>query len=429
MTRLLLITFSLLALTALYIQPDRGFGLSAEEGAALYVVRDDLRFDVTPRDALRAVRDDLRQWVDRVQAQPQPPLYFLLLNTWEWLAGESIVALRWSSTLLVLLAVTTMTAAAGLRSRLRAGGWLTLLFAGVMLAFYAAHTVYTYPLLLALAALGIWALAHWARGMAQGRGGGLWLGFYTLTLAAGLYTHHAAAVLVGVQVLYLLTLPHARRLFVRWVAAVVVATVLFTPWLLIAPPDVDALSQGHGLRQTLLGAWFAALPGLMLLIGVLLARAARSAQPAAQQMAVPLVLAVSFMLGLTTNLGLLADHCDCETLIADFNAARQPLEPAIIDLPPQHPLWHYDRLSETRWRPPLAVEVDWRPAKPASLAAIVARLGDGPVWLVVDSTRLTRIAQSLVESGRGAQQPINACPLRIQRYIPMESPQLPADSC
>ncbi len=176
----------LLALFAIFLLlPDQQAGLDDDEALALWIVRDDVSMNAAPGDALRALRSNISQMIDRVQTQPQPPLYFIALDAGVMAAGESVLAARFFSTLWVMLALAA-TYAAGHSFDRRIALPVILPLSGVWFIFPAA-TAYVFGLLLLLAALSALALIRLSRQPSLSRAV-----IYTVLLIAAFDTHLAA---------------------------------------------------------------------------------------------------------------------------------------------------------------------------------------------------------------------------------------------
>lgn len=190
--------------------------------------------------------------VQRVAADVHPPLYFLLIDSWIGIAGDSVYALRLFSALCALLA---LAAAAGIGRRMfnaRAGLIAAALLGTAPFVVYYGREARMYALLLALAALSTWAyvgtqLESENRKRSTGakpqkrilgntriaalRRGVFSLGsLYILFSAALVYTHYAGWLILlahGLQ-----TLLTRRRVF-AWLLRMGVIGGLFAPWGLV----------------------------------------------------------------------------------------------------------------------------------------------------------------------------------------------------
>jgi len=370
-----IIFFVLLALVFSlgFYRPQPQYGLSTAEAEALWVVRDDIDWEATPRGLLRGVRADANQLLERIREQPQPPLYFAMLDAWTLVAGESVYAVRWLSLLLTLAAVAVMVAA------LRQLDWFIVALVGFGLSVYPAQTAYTTPLLLLLSALSTWALITWSQ-TRRPRDGLL----YALSLAAVLYTHHIAAPFVALQFVLVLRADSFLR---PWIVAVVGAGVLFAPWLLFFQSrQLDPLLTAAGWQQSLIALAVAAIPLLVMLVGQI-ARLNLHPEATSQRRRLVMIALVVIAAGGGVLLGLRAVTArpDWPRFIQTVNVARDDLDATVYALPPRHALWHYDRLPDTRWRYGVMVDVGWRDQTPEMLDDVFDRLGDQPIWLLTST--------------------------------------------
>jgi hypothetical protein len=152
-----------------------------------------------------------------------PPLYFLMLDVWVALVGESAYAARMLS---AVLAVLALSATYVLGKRLF-DCW-TALLAVVLLGTMALFITYAqearmYSLLLCLGVLSMWGCLSWLYHPT-----GKHLVLYSLTIAALLYTHVYAFFLVFTQGLWVL-FSRPRR-WGSWLLVLAVALAVFALW-------------------------------------------------------------------------------------------------------------------------------------------------------------------------------------------------------
>src|SRR5688572_14329457 len=83
-----------------------------DEGWTAWTIRDEPRDIDSWRDAIRFVRASIFTTFERVRSDVHPPLYFLLLDGWSLVAGESQFALRLPSVFMGTLALAGMYAVA-----------------------------------------------------------------------------------------------------------------------------------------------------------------------------------------------------------------------------------------------------------------------------------------------------------------------------
>jgi len=167
------------------------------------------------------------QVLDCLDRDVHPPLYFLLLDVWAALVGESAYAVRVLSAAFGLLGLSA-TYAVG---KLLFDRWTALMAAVILgtagIFVYYAREARMYSLLLCLGALSMWPCVRWLRHPTCTRSI-----LYGLLLAALLLTHYYASFLVLTQALYVLLV--RPRYLVRWLAVAAFALFLFalwTPWL------------------------------------------------------------------------------------------------------------------------------------------------------------------------------------------------------
>lgn len=178
-----------------------------------------------------------------VAVDVHPPLYFLLLKPWIALTGESAFATRFLSTAAGLVGLAT-TYALGRRLVDGWGGLVALLWLGThgFLLYYLRESR-MYSLLLAGAALSMWAYLAWlAR---PTRRSALMLVMATTSIA---YVHYFAPLITLTQGLHV-SLVAPRRL-ARWLLLSGISALLFLPWAGIATQQWLAHPAGAHLATT-----------------------------------------------------------------------------------------------------------------------------------------------------------------------------------
>jgi hypothetical protein len=166
----------------------------------------------------------LSETLARLDQDVHPPLYFLLLDGWVALAGESAYAARMLSTAFALLGLCA-TYALGKRLFDRWTALMAVILLGTAGLFvYYAREARMYSLMLCMGALSMWACLNWLRHPTRGRSM-----LYGASLAALLYTHTYLAFLALTQALYVLLL--RPRQLMRWLAVVALALALFVLWI------------------------------------------------------------------------------------------------------------------------------------------------------------------------------------------------------
>lgn len=195
---------------------------------------------LAPTDTARGLYTNVTTMLQRVREDVHPPLYFALLDVWVMAVGESVMALRYFSVLAAMLGLAA-TYALGVRLFDRNVALLAVIIL-MTLSFYVyfARELRMYSLVVALAALSTLVYLRWLATPTR-----LNTLFYTLTLAALLYTHYTTATLFVVHLgyLFLILLGEARfaptkntnsvnRIHLtRWILPFVLGLLLFTPWV------------------------------------------------------------------------------------------------------------------------------------------------------------------------------------------------------
>jgi mannosyltransferase len=209
------------------------------------------------------------QFLDQTtSADPNPPLYYILLRAWIELFGSSEVALRSLSAILGI-ALVGVVFELGRRLSGNLVGVTAALFTAVssFLVHYSqeARGYQLFALLASLSYLCLWRLLErWSTGGAVA---------YALATTALLYTHVYAFFVLAAQASYLAVkvwrwpTDRARRRseLARWVGLVVLPVVLTAPWLVVFARH--ARDEVAGTSDAKLG-WLAA-PNLRDLPGAL----------------------------------------------------------------------------------------------------------------------------------------------------------------
>lgn len=172
------------------------------------------------------------------------PLFFLVLRPWLTTAGASEFALRFPSALAGTLAIPAVYVLA-LRLAGRKPAVLTTLFMALApyLIWYGQEAK-MYALLTVLIPVSLWLTVA----AAQQGGWWRWLSLYLVTTAA-IYIHLLAALIIPVQVLWLLVMPSAGRPGQRFRSVGLYILALFLPYLPLAIWQADmlriAFQTGH----------------------------------------------------------------------------------------------------------------------------------------------------------------------------------------
>jgi len=179
-----------------------------------------------------------------VAADVHPPLYFMLLNRWMLLAGESVYATRLLSTFFALIGLA-LTYPLGKRLMDSGAAIAAMIWLGSSSLFvYYAREVRMYTLIFALATLCMWAYLRWLDQRSRRH-----TCIYLLSITALIYTHYAGFFLLISQFIHLcwvlwVKVEHRHKaLFWHWIAIGFMALILYIPWIpslwqqVVANPD------------------------------------------------------------------------------------------------------------------------------------------------------------------------------------------------
>jgi len=163
----------------------------------------------------------------------QPPLYFLLLHVQRRLVGEGAFGLKFLSAAWGVLVVPLFYALGCRLLSSGAGLVAALLGATSPLYLWYSQEMRTYPMLVALSTLSAYTLL---RALAVSRDGRSrwWCLAYLLSTAAALYTHYTAFLLLGFEMILVLSLAvwEQRRRVLVIVALTAAASLPLIPYVL-----------------------------------------------------------------------------------------------------------------------------------------------------------------------------------------------------
>jgi mannosyltransferase len=249
-------------------------------------------------DALRFATQPLPALLNMFrQPGENGPLFFLSLRPWLALAGTSEFALRFPSAWAGTLAVPVIFALVRRLGRYahlgREGRATTAAFVAALLMATAPYLIWygqeakMYALLTAVIPLSLWLTIE-----ASERGGWLrWLALYVLTSLC-FYTHLLAALIVPVQILWLLCLPTGPGAGRRRLMALAYPVALALPYLPLAVWQLPVI-RAATFRP---GQSFVPLPDIFAVLAVAFSR---GILPVDQPLtALPLMLALLAGLGL-----------------------------------------------------------------------------------------------------------------------------------
>ena len=187
-----------------------------------------------------------------------PPLYYLMLNGWVRLVGDSAVAVRFPSVVFGIATVAVLFLV-GLELRDAALGLVAAFIAAIsyFLIRYSQEAR-TYSLLVLLSLVSYYFFIRMIR---RGEGGRAAVG-YAATTVLLLYAHYHAVFLVLAQVCTIVGLwRHLDKVRLRWLASLGVAALAFSPWLPTLWTQMQIIAR--------MDPWVLPVPTICHLIGVL----------------------------------------------------------------------------------------------------------------------------------------------------------------
>ncbi len=428
-------TFVLLILliSALHQQPH---SITSEEAHTLWIVQDERSLTsaerASPRLIVSTAVGQMRRTLDRSLNAGHPPLYFVLLEVWTWLAGDTRIAVRLFSALLVMLAVV-LTARLTAR-RLRAADFnpSSPLLVSVVMALaalapptiYAARSAEPAALLMLTSALNLWLLLRW-----MDEPGVVRSLLYSLSLVLALYSHLFAVLLIGlgaaVQMLRLLRGESLRgptqwdRLWVRsftygiirWLLCAALALIVYLPLFLFLSPPGAVPDSGLAL-------WSVVLPWLMVFVLAGWIPRLHQRIGIAPLMVGFIVGAVLLWLAYPLLIPAVPDWDQAaDAVIRD----RHLLEPLVIAVPPDSAAAYTVR--ETDLNAGITLDLGWRDFSAEEHAALMGKLStDHAIWLVMpadtpsETSAYTFWQQVLTRQGRSAAVYGNLGSIKIERW-------------
>lgn len=179
-------------------------------------------------------------WSDtlhRVALDVHPPLYFMLLDGWLALTGQSAFAGRMLSVAAGLLGAAVVYALGRLLFDAWAGLIALVLLGSNSFFIYYSREIRMYSLLLLAALACMWAYARWRRTPNRRR-----LIIYGLSASALPYIHYYGWLIVLTQGMHLL-LTRPRHLK-SWLIMCGLALLLYLPWLLVVMQQINTNPSG-----------------------------------------------------------------------------------------------------------------------------------------------------------------------------------------
>jgi mannosyltransferase len=186
------------------------------------------------------------------EGDPHSPLHYYLLHGIMSFLGQGEFALRLPSALMGIALVALLWQLGRETLGRRPALWLAGLAAVTQGLVWLSQDVRNQPTLAALAAVA----ASLALLRAVRRGGWGWWLAYAGLCALCIYGFYHGAFALAAHAVYVLAQRDRRRLLLPWGGAVLLAGLLFAPWLLAMWPGLVAAGQlGDPARPALLGHW------------------------------------------------------------------------------------------------------------------------------------------------------------------------------
>ncbi|MBK8020183.1 MAG: glycosyltransferase family 39 protein [Chloroflexi bacterium] len=187
----------------------------------------------------------LDEVINRLAADRHPPAYFIALNLWSSVAGDSRLALRFVNILAGVLTVAVTYRIGAATFGRRAGLYGALFLSVLSLPVYYSQEVRHYGWLTLAVALMSLTFLRVLKRPTRGR-----LIVYALSVAFMLYTQYLGVLLLAVQGVYSLLFWRAEvRIKVRMVSAWVLAGLLIVPWGVVMAGHLANLLGSGGLSN------------------------------------------------------------------------------------------------------------------------------------------------------------------------------------
>ena len=176
-----------------------------------------------------------------------PPLYFLLIRIWVFLAGSSPAALRSFSALwgIAAIPVAYLLAREMFGRKAAVAGSILIIFSSFLIYYSQEAKMYAmwWTLILASNLFFVRAVKQGAR----------WpdLSLYVAVTAAALWTHNFTLLIILSQAIYVVSVLRPRERVRRWLLAFLCVALLYSPWVVIFLVKNLAVSQGDRMGEAI----------------------------------------------------------------------------------------------------------------------------------------------------------------------------------
>lgn len=351
-----ILVVALLVLSAMTFILGNFFGFDETDGFTIWMIHDEIDSPDGIRATISYVGDSLTSVVQRdIVEGDQPPLYYLLLDSWVLAFDESDIMLR---TYNILWGMLLLMAAYRLIGETSAKNLIVVLAITPML-YIATIQLTPFVQFLALSLLSIVLYLQWRKSA-----GLLVSVVYTLVLISLVMTAYSGVAFVLVQAIHIIVLsPHGKFTSRRLIPFIISGLVIFV-WIMVFTP---AASIGVG--------WILILIAILgvIAIPVLLQR-----QNGRREI---LVVAAFVILIQVASIAALTTRVRYEQAVHELTSMRDLLEPLLYDVPERSIMTYYQR--QMAFGGGYTINVGWRDFSQEEIAALVDDLREAPaIWLV-----------------------------------------------
>lgn len=347
--------------------------LGITDAPAIWTVHDAEDAPQGLRNTINYVLESAGTALTRAGERQQFPLYYLLLDGWVLIFGESPLSLRLPSLLWGILGLIVI---ALLLTNRRSRSW-GLSFAVLLPGLYLL-TLGVSPLMqwLTLSLLTSWLLLRW-----RAVSGWLWAALYTLAALLMVLTHSYGIAVLLLQAAYLMY--RERQFTAALIAPFSLPLIACIAWFAV-------FGLGFRLEPT----------AIFLLIGISVMLVLLNQPPLNSQR---VILAVGAVL-ITQIITLLVAPplVDYQQTTADFLAERDPLEPLVFDIPADSIMAYYKR--QLGLRSGYTLDIGWRDHSAEEIEALLGRIESAThIWLILPEYR--EQSQQTIQQMSAQRQP------------------------
>lgn len=376
---LVVVIVVLFATMLLGIQRD---SLALDEGYTAWVIRDDVRDLNTVSDTIRYLGTSVLTAFERLRLDSSPPLYFVLLDIWSLIIGDSEFALRYPSALLAMMALAGMVAI-GTQWFNRQTAFIAVLLLGTS-GFFIFYSRDATPAMLYLA-LTITATAAYYRWWQKPT---IWHGLiYIVLMTLALYSHYGSVLVFIVHMLHRFTQwntpPRHAGIFTSIIPYLLVI-ILFAVWipfinLSILVENILTANWTTVIRNSL----FLTSPAWVLLLAYSIDRIRRVARDRLQ-VAIPLLLVIGIMLLQSVTINRLwSEKPDWREAVIKATETRAASEVGLLSTASHNPIVYYERIYPLTAG--ITIDIGWRQFTPTEVQGIATYLdNNASVWAILD---------------------------------------------